>query len=40
MGLYQKRLHAIGRTGNPRAPAVIRLANIFIGFNEDIYTRL
>ena len=32
--------HALGRTGNLRAPAVIRLTNIFIGFNQDIYTRL
>ncbi|WP_320040190.1 ArsC family (seleno)protein [uncultured Desulfobacter sp.] len=32
--------HALGRTGNLRAPTVIRMANIFIGFNEDIYTRL
>ena len=32
--------HALGRTGNLRAPTVIRLTNIFIGFNEDIYTRL
>jgi len=32
--------HALGRTGNLRAPTVIRQTNIFIGFNEDIYTRL
>lgn len=32
--------HALGRTGNLRAPTVIRGANIFIGFNEDIYTLL
>ncbi|WP_321492519.1 ArsC family (seleno)protein [uncultured Desulfobacter sp.] len=32
--------HALGRTGNLRAPTVIRLSSIFIGFNEDIYTRL
>ena len=32
--------HALGRTGNLRAPAVIKQSNIFIGFNQDIYTRL
>ena len=32
--------HALGRTGNLRAPTVIQGKTIFIGFNEDIYTRL
>lgn len=32
--------HAMGRTGNLRAPTVIQDKTIFIGFNEDIYTRL
>ena len=32
--------HALGRTGNLRAPTVIKRSSIFIGFNQDIYTRL
>ena len=32
--------HAMGRTGNLRAPTVIQDKTIFIGFNEDIYTRM
>lgn len=32
--------HALGRSGNLRAPTVIRMTNIFIGFNEGIYNRL
>jgi arsenate reductase-like glutaredoxin family protein len=32
--------HALGRTGNLRAPSVIQDKTIFIGFNEEIYTRM